>query len=254
MVVIVFGKMKSSLSISVVVPAYNEEQNIEATVGEILVALNGRFLNYELLLIDDGSKDKTGQIVDALASKNNNIRVIHNNGNKGFGYSYQIGVKSATCDYIAFFPSDNCIPSSSMGKVFDKTGQADIILNYTSNLEVRPPIRQFLSKLYTGIINTAFKTHFTNINGTTIHKREIIQSVNISTHGFAFMAEIMIKLILQGYSYTELGTPIRERQYGDVKAFKIKNIASVFRTIAALYWEIKIKNRRQYNKKPVRIF
>jgi glycosyltransferase involved in cell wall biosynthesis len=253
MVVIVFGKMNSSPSISVVVPAYNEEKNIESTVGEILAAVNGRFDKYELLLVDDGSGDKTGQIADALASKNNNIRVIHNNENKGFGYSYQIGVKSATCDYIAFFPSDNCVPSSSMGKVFDKTGQADIILNYTSNLEVRPPIRQFLSKLYTGIINTAFKTHFTNINGPTIHKKEIIQNLNMSTHGFAFMAEIMIKLTLSGYSYQEVGTPIRERQYGEVKAFKIKNIVSVFKTIGLLYYEIKIKNRRQYNKKPVSV-
>ncbi len=254
MAVIVFGKMKSSPSISVVVPAYNEEKNIEATVGEILAAVNGRFLDYELLLVDDGSKDKTGQIADALASKNSNIRVIHNNGNKGFGYSYEAGVRAAKCDYIAFFPSDNCVPSSSMGNVFDKIGRADIVLNYTSNLDVRPPIRQFLSKLYTRIINLAFKTHFTNINGPTIHRRKIIQSLNMTTHGFAFMAEIMIKLTLSGNSYTEVGTPIRERQYGEVKAFKCKNVISVFRTIASLYYEIKIKNRRQYNKKPLRIF
>ena len=236
----------SASTISILLPAYNEEKNLQATVEEVVKALGDRFQAYEILVVDDCSSDRTGQIADSLAAANPNIKVLHNETNKGFGYSYRRGVAAAVCDYVGFFPADNCVPWQCMDAIFAQVGKADIILNFTSNIEIRVPMRRLLSRTYTGLMNLLFGLHFSIINGPTIHRRQIIQGVEISTDGFAFMAEIMVRLVRSGYSYLEIGTPIRERKYGSVKAFKLRNVISVFKTALLLFWDVNVARRKEY--------
>lgn len=240
--------MHTAHTLSIVLPAFNEESNLKATVEEVQKALGCRFSSHEIIIVDDASTDRTGERADSLASADSSIKVLHNARNSGFGYSYRAGVQSATCEYIGFFPTDNCVPSRCMAFVFDQVGKADIVLNFTSNLEIRPPVRRFLSRLYTRILNLSFGLNLININGPTIHRRDIIQAVDISTDGFAFMAEIMIRLIRSGHSYLEVGTPIRDRKHGKVKAFKIKNILSVLKAVGLLFWDVNLVHRKKYNQ------
>ena len=241
--------MNKDATISILLPAYNEEKNLVATAEEVLIAVENRFGGYEIIIIDDHSSDRTGELADSLAQGNANIKVLHNETNKGFGYSYRRGVAAATCDYVCFFPADNCVPAECIQAIFDQVGKADIILNYTSNLEIRVPMRRLLSRIYTGMMNALFGLNLTIINGPTVHKREIIQAVKISTDGFAFMAEIMVRLIRSGHSYLEIGTPIRERKYGSVKAFRLKNVISVFKTAWTLFWDVNVFGRRNYKRR-----
>jgi glycosyltransferase involved in cell wall biosynthesis len=238
--------MTKDKTISVLLPAYNEEKNVVATVEEALKALGDHFAGYEIIVIDDCSSDHTGELADSMAQQNPNVKVLHNETNKGFGYSYKRGVAAATCDYVSFFPADNCIPWQCIEAVFEQVGKADIILNFTSNLEIRVPMRRLLSRIYTGLMNFLFGLRFTIINGPTVHRREVIQGVEISTDGFAFMAEIMVRLVRSGHSYLEIGTPIRERKYGSVKAFKLRNVISVFKTALLLFWDVNVARRKEY--------
>ena len=241
--------MNKDATITILLPAFNEEKNLVATAEEVLKALENRFSGYEIIIIDDHSSDRTGELADALAQGNANIKVLHNEANKGFGYSYRRGVAAATSDYVCFFPADNCVPSECIQAIFDQVGKADVILNFTSNLEIRVPMRRLLSRTYTGMMNTLFGLHLTIINGPTVHRREIIQTVKISTDGFAFMAEIMVRLIRSGHSYLEIGTPIRERKYGSVKAFRLKNVISVFKTVWTLFWDVNVFGRNNYKRR-----
>jgi glycosyltransferase involved in cell wall biosynthesis len=241
--------MSKDKTISVLLPAFNEEENVVATVEEALKALENRFSGYEVIVINDCSSDRTGELADSLAQGNRNVKVLHNETNKGFGYSYKKGVAAATCDYVSFFPADNCIPAECIAAIFDQVGKADIILNYTSNLEIRVPMRRFLSRTYTRMMNTLFGLRLTNINGPTVHRREVIQAVKISTDGFAFMAEIMVRLIRSGHSYLEIGSPIRERKFGSVKAFRPRNVISVFKTAWVLFWDVNVFGRKDYKKR-----
>lgn len=240
--------MISKPTISIIIPAYNEEGNITGTVNEVLTAFGDRFGGYEILIVNDGSKDRTGQVADALAATNPNIKVLHNSPNMGFGYSYRRGVQAATCDYVGFFPGDDCLPAECIAAVFDQVGRADIISHYTSNMEVRLPARRVISHTYTGMINMLFGLHLRYFNGPTVHRRETIQSVKISTYGFAFLSEIMVRLIRSGHSYRQIGTPIRERKRGSSKAFKVKNVVTVVKTVCTLYWDVNIRNRKQYRQ------
>lgn len=238
----------SKPTISVIIPAYNEEGHVHGTVEQVVAALGDRFLDYEIIVVDDGSKDRTGEIAEGLAAANSHVRVLRNSPNMGFGYSYRRGVADARFDYVGFFPGDDAIAAEHMAKVFDLVGTADIISHYTANLEVRLPSRRVISQLYTWLMNTLFGLNLKYFNGPTIHRREVIQNVTISTYGFAFLSEIMVRTILSGRSCIQIGTPIRERKTGSSKAFEPKNVVSVIKTVITLFWDVKVINRRRYNR------
>jgi dolichol-phosphate mannosyltransferase len=240
-------------TISVIIPAYNEEGHVQGTVEEVVAALGDRFRDYEIIIVDDGSKDRTGEIVDKLTVVNSHVRVLHNSPNTGFGYSYRRGVSEARHDYVAFFPGDDAIAAEDIAKVFDAVGTADIVSHYTTNQKVRLPARRIISRLYTWLMNTLFGLHLTYFNGPTIHRREVIQNVKISTSGFAFLSEIMVRLIRSGHSYVQIGTPIRERKRGSSKAFRPKNVASVLKTVCLLFWDVNVINRREYPRKNAQV-
>lgn len=235
-------------TISIIIPALNEESNIKPTVNNVLAALEGRFSNYELLIFNDGSTDRTGIVADALAASDKNIKVIHNEKNMGFGYNYKKGVELAKNDYIAMIPGDNEISGDSVKDIFGLVGKANIIIPYTLNFWVRPFFRQLISRAFTNTMNLLFGLSLKYYNGPAIHKRKNIKNIPLSTSGYAFQAEILTRLIKSGYSYVEVGMNIRKRDYGVTKAFKLKNVISVLKTVAKLIWEIWIKERRKYNK------
>ena len=245
--------MTAKPTISIIIPAYNEEGNIRGTVNEVLRAFGDRFGGYEILIVNDGSKDGTGEVANALAAENPHIKAIHNSPNMGFGYSYRRGVAAATCDYVGFFPGDDCLPAECIEAVFDQVGKADIISHYTSNLEVRLASRRVISRTYTWMMNTLFGLHLSYFNGPTVHRREVIQNVKISTDGFAFLSEIMVRLIRSGHSYRQIGTPIRERKRGSSKAFRPKNVVSVLKTVCLLFWDVNVVRRKDYSKKPAAV-
>ena len=236
-------------TLSVIIPAYNEEGHVQGTVEQVLAALGDRFSDYEIIVVDDGSKDRTGEIAEALAAGNSHIRVLHNSPNMGFGYSYRRGVAEARCEYVGFFPGDDAIAAGNIARIFELVGTADIIAHHTSNLEVRLPSRRVISRIYTRMMNALFGLRLKYFNGPTIHRREVIQNVKISTFGFAFLSEIMVRTVRSGHTIREIGTPIRERIQGSSKAFRPKNVVTVLKTIAMLYWDVNIQNRAQYSRR-----
>lgn len=228
-------------SISIIIPALNEEGNLETCVKETLGALGEIFSAYEILIFDDGSNDNTPKIADGLAASNENIKVIHNGTTMGFGYNYREGVGLASCDYIIMVPGDNEIPGSSTKEILRHTGSADIIIPYIINKEVRSPLRRIISRTGMTLINLLFGLKIRYYNGPVLHKSDIIKSVPLTTNSFAYQIEALVRLLKAGYSYVEVGMNIRIREYGTTKIFRIKNLVSVMTTVMKLFWEINFK-------------
>lgn len=242
-------KKNMKKSISIVIPAYNEEKNLKDAVESALKALSGLFNDYEILIFDDCSKDRTGEIADSLRKKNKKIRVIHNNPNKGFGYNYIKGIELAKKEYYTLFPGDNENDWHSFRETLKQIGKADIIETYTINKEVRQWHRKLISWLFTGFMNTLFGLKLKYFNGNNIYRTELLKKVKVENFGFAYSAEILIKLIKQGYSYTEF--PVKIKPTGKTTLFKLKNVYRVIKTIFSLIYEVKIRDSGKYNKKPI---
>lgn len=232
-------------SISVIIPAYNEEKNLAQTVKFLLGRLNENSISdFEILIFDDNSTDNTGEIADELAGRYSQIKVIHNSRNMNLGYNITKGFQLASKEYCGFIPGDNETEPETLDNVFQNLGKADIVVPYIKNPEARPWGRRFLSKTYVVIINTAFCLRMRYYNGMCYFKTDMVKKVPVSTYGFAYMTEILVKLLKSGASFIEVPMINRVRERGATKAFRIKNIASVFKTFLTLFWEVQILRKR----------
>ena len=237
-------------TLSVVVPAYNEEKNLEDAVKSVLSAVKD-FKDYEILIFNDHSSDSTGKIADELASKNKKIRVIHNERNMGLGYNYSKGIELARMNYFTFFPGDNENSDTSFAKMLKDIGKADILIPYTTNQNVRQWYRRIISGTFTSLMNLLFGLNLKYYNGNVAYKTEVLRKVKITTFSFAYSAEILIKLIKTGHSYRELGIEIKPTNKTSI--FKPKNMVNVGKTILNLFWEVDVKNRHKYKSKINRV-
>src|SRR6266404_1275379 len=120
----------SKTSITIAIPAYNEEENISLVIKDTLKKLPKYFKDYEVIVVDDGSKDKTGEIADKLAKKNKHLRVIHQK-NEGYSGAMFAGIKAAKKDYVAYMPADGQFLVDDMRHCFvEGIGSSDLILGY----------------------------------------------------------------------------------------------------------------------------
>lgn len=232
-------------SVSVVIPAYNEAKNLPQTVKFLLDRLNENGVSdFEVLIFDDNSVDNTGKIADDLAEKHSQIKVIHNSRNMNLGYNITKGFQMASKEYCGFIPGDNETEPETLDNIFQNLGRADIIIPYIKNPEARPWGRRILSKIYVIIINAAFGLNMKYYNGLCYFKTLMVKKVPVSTYGFAYMTEILVKLLKSGASFIEVPLINRVRERGATKAFRLKNIISVFKTFLHLFYEIQILRRR----------
>jgi glycosyltransferase involved in cell wall biosynthesis len=226
------------VTISFIVPALNEEEVIERVVEDIIAVVKGRFADYELLLIDDGSTDRSGAIMENLARKYERIRALHNGRNLGLGASYQRGLAEARFEYVMLLCGDGGLPAKSLPVIFDEIGKADIVIPHMLNLrEIKTPLRHLLSRTYTGLLNLLFGFKLKYYNGLPVHRTDLLRSIRITSRGFGFQAEILVKLLKSGCTYVEVGTFGAEETRRSL-ALRPRNVLSVAKTFFDLVIEI----------------
>jgi len=133
-------------SISIILPALSEEGNIEAAVKDIQSYFHSREEKYELIVINDGSTDSTGEIAERLAKENGSVRVIHHSINKGYGSALMEGFESSKYKYVFFTDSDRQFDIKGLDILLPliKTDAVEIIIGYRLKRQ-DPFIRRFLS-------------------------------------------------------------------------------------------------------------
>lgn len=235
--------MVNKNSISIIVPALNEEKNLEAAVTTILTTVEKIFDEYEIIIFNDGSTDKTGEIADTLTDGNKNIRVFHNKTSQCLGGVYKQGRKIAKMTYLMLVNGKNDIATESLDKIFALREKYDMVIPYTLNFKERPVIRVFFSKSFVGLLNTIFCLNLKYFNHYVLHRKELINSIDIKTDSYAFQAEALIKLIKSGYTYTEVGVTDKFEKGIKTKAFRINNIREVFLFFLRMIYEYYFTNK-----------
>jgi glycosyltransferase involved in cell wall biosynthesis len=227
-------------SVTVMVPAYNEEGYLESTVKSVSKIVNGLFKDYEILIFDDCSTDRTGEIADALAKNNKKIKAFHNKINKGLGYNYRQGVKIAQEEYFCWIPADrgdNAAVFRSIENFLTKTGKADIITSYFTYGKPRPLYRYIISDMFTGALNFLFGHSLKYYCGFIICKVGLLRGIKMRTDSFAMQAEVLIQLLEKGYSHKEY-LLYEPQEYGSSAMFRFKNLAGVVKTMVVLFFQI----------------
>ena len=214
-------------SISVVIPAMNEEDNLAAAVETVKSVVSRRFPDYELLIYNDGSTDRTGMVADDLARGDSSIKVFHHDKNRGLGACYREGARVASKDFYLLIHGDNEIAPETIQVIINKVNEADIVIPYVQNPEARPFIRRVISSIYVSFTNLLFGLKIPYYNGPCFIRTSLVKELPIEDSGFGFMMETLVKLIKMGHSYVVVGFNCRLREKGKTKVFKIRSIVTV---------------------------
>jgi len=228
-------------SLSVVIPALNEEGNIQGSLDAVTAAAERHFGDYEIIVVNDGSTDRTAAIIQSNMLRSPRIRMLSHEQPWGFGASYHDGRRSATKTYTTMVHGDNAFDPQTLSNFLSHVGKADVICGYIANPEARSWTRRLISSVYTTAVNILFLMHLRYFNGLQVHKTEWLQRADVKSGGFGFQAELLIKAIKEGRTYLEVPTIHTERPGGgETKIFKLKNIRSVVTTVAGIFmWNIK---------------
>lgn len=227
-------------TLSVIVPALNEERHLGDAVAEVIQAIGDRFADWEILVFDDGSSDATGRIADDLARVEPRILVTHNARPRNLGGVYKQGVEMARFEYVVMIPGDNENPASAMIPVFEAVGRAEIVLPYPENERARSPLRVLISKSYVALLNSLFSLDIPYYNGTVVHRVENARRFPIATNSFAYQSELLIQLLRAGTSYVAVPIRIAPRAGRRSKALRPENVAGVLSAIGRLFFQLRI--------------
>src|SRR5207245_11741497 len=116
-------------AVTICVPAYNEVASLEGTISEV-VAATARCSDYEIIVVDDGSTDGTGELADTLAARNARVRVLHHPTNLGFAAGYRRALAEARMPYFTFVPGDREVSAESVRAILALVGSADVVVLY----------------------------------------------------------------------------------------------------------------------------
>lgn len=222
-------------SLSVVIPAYNEAENILATLENVTTALEPLEIPHEILVVDDGSRDETATLVERSGPRFPSVRLLRNDRNRGFGYSYRRGVEEAALANIVMVHGDNAWGWATLREFFSRTGEADVIIGYTRGmLKSRTLVRTLVSKAFTFLVNLITRRGLRYYNGLQIHRAAILKRLRIESQGYGFQAEVLVKALQLGRTYIEVPMDLTERVKGESKAFRVKNVVDVWRTLRLL--------------------
>jgi len=230
-------------SVTIIIPAYNEEGNIADAIDSVSNAVGRLVFDYQIIVVDDGSRDATRERALEKAKQNANVMVVSNDGNKGFGYSYARGVKLAEKEYVTVFPGDNDMAGESLSKLIQEIGSTDLVISYMAKTNKRSLFRRVVSKIFVFVMNTLFGLHLEYYNGAFICRRQVVQSIPIKSQGLAALAECLVRLIKAGYSYKAIYFEHIGRKNQQSKAFKFKSIVAVVKTIGMLIKDIYFSGR-----------
>jgi len=230
--VIRFSSLASQRSLSVVIPAYCERENILQTLENVTRALEPLGLAHEILVVDDGSTDGTGELITSNLGRFPQVRLLVNERNMGFGWSYRRGVEAAALEHIVMVHGDNAWGWETLREFFSRVGDADVIIGYTRRMaRSRTWRRTIVSKAFTLLLNliTGRRLHY--YNGLQIHPARVLKSLRIESSGYGFQAEVLVKSLRLTSTYLEVPMDLIERKHGESKAFRAKNFVDVARTL-----------------------
>lgn len=216
--------------VSIIMPALNEENNIRDAVLSTLNSLDALKINGEVVVVNDGSSDKTPDIVRALSSDNQGrVSLVNHNTPQGIGASFWDGLDNAKGEIAFMLPGDNENNPSETLRYLKLMEDVDIVIPFVFNKKVRSFARNILSRLYTFIINTSFGLSLNYTNGTVIYRKAILTDLPYRSKGFFYQADILIRLIKRGYLFAEVPYSLSERKSGKSKALTLKSLLKITR-------------------------
>ena len=206
------------VSVSVIVPCYNEQDNVQNCVDQISKVLWAALVPHEILVVNDGSTDKTLGRAHSLLKSNSLVRVIDLGENCGKATALREGVRRAKGDTVAFFDADLQYSPKDLVTMIRRLNEGHDFVNGTRDYNGYGASRTALSRLYNKVVRFIFRMDLRDSNcGIKVLKREAADADTIFSYGLPLVVPL---LKIRGFESTEVPVTLHERMNGESKYFQ----------------------------------
>jgi len=226
--------------LSIVLPVYNEVENIGKVVSSILKFASSIISDYEVIVVDDGSKDGTGKLIDKLASEHDKVVALHHASNRGYGATLRTGFRAAKGDFIFFTDGDGQFDIKELPKLISLIkGGADIACGYRVK-RADPFIRSLNAEIYNVLVRLLFGLNVRDIDcAFKLFRTEVIQNTKPQSSGAFINSEFLILAKKKGYTIKQVGVSHFPREKGKQTGNNVKVVVKAFWELAKFLVKVK---------------
>ncbi|UCD87798.1 MAG: glycosyltransferase family 2 protein [Desulfobacterales bacterium] len=226
------------IALSVFFPCYNEELNLQGLVFEAIQILSHSVQKHEIMIINDGSTDKTGLVADRLSMEHEHVRVIHHNKNRGYGAALVSGFSNAVHEWIFFTDGDRQFFISEIELLLNEIDEHDVIIGYRETR--RDPLYRILyGYAWTRLVQLLFGLNVKDTNcAFKLFKKKILDSVTLHSSGAMINTELLVKFQSLGARMKQVGVSHRPRTFGNPTGGNPKVILKAFIELLELRKEL----------------
>ena len=230
--------MEKKLSISVFFPCHNEEGNVERVVRRALEVLPKISDDFEIIIVDDGSSDRTADIANRLVKENHTIKAVHHASNRGYGGALQSGFRTAGKQWVFFTDGDGQFDLRELPEFSADAEAADIIAGYRINRQDNL-LRKFNGWAWTRLVNLLFGMKVRDIDcAYKLCRREIFDRIEMRSTGALISTEILARAKRAGYRIQEKGVHHFPRTAGQQTGASPRVILRAFKELFKLRRQI----------------
>lgn len=224
--------------LSLVLPAHNEAANIQAVVERATSVLPEVVREYEVIVVDDGSRDATGAIIDVLAAANPNVRALHHEVNRGYGAALTTGFDAATGDHIMFMDSDQQFDIADINALLPYVGHYDIIAGY--RIQRRDPLyRRLYGKLFGLAVWLLFGVRLRDIDcAFKIFRADLLKNLRLTTRGALINTEMLARAKRRGATIVQVGVRHYPRVAGESSGGSPRVVLRAMLETLRLWWRL----------------
>jgi len=206
------------LKLSVIIPAFNERGRIRRCVEEVTRVASDMRVDYEVIVVDDGSGDGTFSVVSEMARRNSRVKVVRNYMNEGKGCAVKKGFQHSSGDAVAYIDADLSISPRRLSSYLRALSSADVVIGSKRHPKsdiVYPLHRRILSKCFNILVRVLFRLPLSDTQcGFKVFKRRVLEDVvsKLRVKGYAFDVELLILTYMKGYRIVEAPVVLRHRE------------------------------------------
>ncbi|MGH7781084.1 MAG: glycosyltransferase family 2 protein [Candidatus Binataceae bacterium] len=230
--------------LSIFLPSHNEEANIERVVGGYLAELPNVADDYEVIVVNDGSRDRTGEIAGRLAAENPRVKVVNHEVNRGYGGAVISGIRAAAMPYVMLSDGDGQFDPKDVEKLAVFMPEFDVVVGRRVH-RADHLIRRLNGNAWTILVRVVLGVTISDIDcGFKMFKREFLDGMELRAHGAMISTELMARLMGRGARIKEVDVRHLPRTAGEQSGASLPVVIRAFKELFILYAELRAERRR----------
>lgn len=232
-------KPRALTSLTLFFPCYNESGNVESMIEQAVQVGENYGVDYEVIVVDDGSRDDSAEKVLKWSAKNPRVRLIQHKTNRGYGAALRTGLANARKDLVFLTDGDNQFQLSDIEKLFSKIDSCDAVAGFRICRQGKAH-RRLNGFLWTRLNKTLFGLPVRDVDcAFKLFRRKCLEGLKLESDQLFIHAEILARLQKKGCDIEEIGVPHYPRKAGKAAATHPIRVLKTFGELAKLYWKIR---------------